>query len=469
MSDTQFDPYRKWFGISTGRRPPSHYELLGVDAYESKTDVLEDAIGRRVEFLQAVSNGEHVAVAQRMLNEIAQARLCLLDVAKKKRYDEELQVAQSSQQNPAPRSVPGLSNDPIERPKPKSATKSATSHKRAPRGNSKSSNTLVPAVCGALAAVVISVVVLFFMFGGNKDLSQKSDGILPESDLPASMTIESSNQKPKRKKTASKKSGSLSRSDAGVRLLKKLELDEADLNAAIPRQGLTLWLDADAPEALVMGNGKSVVGWLDKSGNGFNMVQSKASNQPALGVSTKFHGKRALKFVAKDKMFLEMKNDAKFALKDCFTIVLVSHGAKGVLMSDGVPSDLSQNGFTIRESNAFRFIKVDGKYVDFFAANDSPHDPNVRILSVNESQPQWHSESGSVGEYRKGQRRATLDPSSVKLNVLNSDALRIGARPDKNRQYFEGEIAEVLIYNRLLTPEEMTELTSHLRSKWVDD
>jgi len=466
MPTPKFDPYQKWFGISVKQRPPSYYELLGVEIYESSVDVLEKAIGQRVEFLQAVSNGEHVADAQKVLNEVANARLCLLDSEKKRLYDQTLQVSNDSLQKPDRQSV---NKKTIERPLSASTTQSTPSKRRGLREKPKSSNALIPAVGGALAAVVISVIVLYFMFGRNKDLSQKSDGILPESNLPTSVTIESSNKKSTSKKAETASSVSPNKSDGVERLSQKLELDAAGMSAAIPRQDLILWLDASDPESIVLGKNTSVVGWLDKSGNGFIMVQNRASNQPDLAASTKFHGQRILNFVAKEKMFFDMKRDSEFALKNSFSIVLVSHGSKGVLMSDGVPSNTSQNGFAIRESNSFRFLKVDGKYVDFFAVNDSPNDPNVRVLSFNQSQPEWHTEAGSIGEFRKGQRRVTLDPSIINLDVLNSDALRIGARPDQNRQYFEGEIAEILIYKRILTKQEISGLTSHLRSKWINN
>ena len=34
-----FDPYHKWLGIKPGRRPPSHYQLLGIDPDEKDPEV----------------------------------------------------------------------------------------------------------------------------------------------------------------------------------------------------------------------------------------------------------------------------------------------------------------------------------------------------------------------------------------------------------------------------------------------
>ena len=88
MSD--FDPYHKWLGISPQHQPPNHYRLLSLDLYESDPDVIEASVDRIVAFLQDVAVGPHAKASQKLLNEIAAARLCLLDAAQKRAYDETL-------------------------------------------------------------------------------------------------------------------------------------------------------------------------------------------------------------------------------------------------------------------------------------------------------------------------------------------------------------------------------------------
>ena len=50
MSD-EFDPYRKWLGIPTEKRPPSHYDLLGVSLDEEDADVIAAAYQQRRAFV----------------------------------------------------------------------------------------------------------------------------------------------------------------------------------------------------------------------------------------------------------------------------------------------------------------------------------------------------------------------------------------------------------------------------------
>ncbi|HVW00347.1 MAG TPA: PA14 domain-containing protein [Planctomycetaceae bacterium] len=85
-----FDPYHKWLGIPAGVRPPTHYRLLGLEVFESDPDVIDAAANRQMSYLKQVSTGAHAAESQKLLAEIAAARVCLLNPAKKSAYDERL-------------------------------------------------------------------------------------------------------------------------------------------------------------------------------------------------------------------------------------------------------------------------------------------------------------------------------------------------------------------------------------------
>lgn len=98
MSES-FDPYYTWLGIPPQQQPPNHYRLLGIESFEGSPDVIERAADRRMADLRTYQTGKHSADSQRLLNEVAAAKLCLLDAKKKARYDaalrEKLAAAQS--------------------------------------------------------------------------------------------------------------------------------------------------------------------------------------------------------------------------------------------------------------------------------------------------------------------------------------------------------------------------------------
>src|SRR5438046_1010869 len=89
MAD-DFDPYYKWLAIPPPEQPPNHYRLLGVPEFEPDGDVIACAADRQMSHLRDLSSGPHVEHAQRLLNEVARARLCLLSAASKATYDVQL-------------------------------------------------------------------------------------------------------------------------------------------------------------------------------------------------------------------------------------------------------------------------------------------------------------------------------------------------------------------------------------------
>jgi hypothetical protein len=78
-----------------------------------------------------------------------------------------------------------------------------------------------------------------------------------------------------------------------------------DLGAA-----LRLWLKADVGITL---NGSDVAAWADQSGNGFNLVQATAAQQPAYN-ATGFNGRPTVDFVESDTNNLQSAHNVAFSL-----------------------------------------------------------------------------------------------------------------------------------------------------------
>jgi hypothetical protein len=86
----QFDPYRKWLGIPPKDQPAHHYRLLGIAAFESDPDVVQNAADRQMAHVRNFQRGKNAAESQKILNELAAAKVCLLTEAKKSDYDKQL-------------------------------------------------------------------------------------------------------------------------------------------------------------------------------------------------------------------------------------------------------------------------------------------------------------------------------------------------------------------------------------------
>jgi hypothetical protein len=87
-----FDPYRKWLGIPEREQPPNHYRLLTLDWFEADPEVIEAAADRQMAHVRTYQGGRHADDSQRLLNELAAARVCLLNPEKKAAYDAQLRA-----------------------------------------------------------------------------------------------------------------------------------------------------------------------------------------------------------------------------------------------------------------------------------------------------------------------------------------------------------------------------------------
>jgi hypothetical protein len=113
-----FDPYYNWLGIPEADQPPNYYRLLGLAPLEANPTVIEHAADRVMIHLRTFAAGPHGKDSQRLLNEVATARVCLLDAVRKGRYDADLQArlglaptASATRMPPMPRAV-GVANLP---------------------------------------------------------------------------------------------------------------------------------------------------------------------------------------------------------------------------------------------------------------------------------------------------------------------------------------------------------------------
>ena len=104
---SQFDPYHKWLGIPPEEQPPNHYRLLGIKPFEEDPDVIEAAADQRMGHLRTFQSGKHAQLSQRLLNQVAAAKVCLLNPDQKAGYDAMLrhELEDEKREKPAARSA----------------------------------------------------------------------------------------------------------------------------------------------------------------------------------------------------------------------------------------------------------------------------------------------------------------------------------------------------------------------------
>ena len=172
----EFDPYHKWLGISPQHQPPNHYRLLSLDLYESDPEVIEASVDRIAAFLQDVATGPHARDSQQLLNEIAAARLCLLNESQRTAYDAQLQAELSSNVEPptidnppAPPPVPAITIDTGDasgarkstqpRAAAPSTVKRTSAARKTTRGKSKNKSPLLLLSYVSAAGLILAIVI----------------------------------------------------------------------------------------------------------------------------------------------------------------------------------------------------------------------------------------------------------------------------------------------------------------------
>jgi len=115
-----FDPYHRWLGIPPKDQPPHHYRLLGIDLFEQDTEVIRDAAERQMAHVRNYQLGQHSSISQKILNELAAAKSCLVDRDKKAIYDAAIKAKLGASKSSTERleSKPGPPSSPAPSPPP---------------------------------------------------------------------------------------------------------------------------------------------------------------------------------------------------------------------------------------------------------------------------------------------------------------------------------------------------------------
>jgi len=101
MTSEPFDPYHVWLGIPPEEQPPNHYRLLGIPLFEDDAQVITVAAQRQIAHVKIFAIGNYGDLSQKILRELAKAKICLLDPRKKQQYDESIKAAHASSRAPA--------------------------------------------------------------------------------------------------------------------------------------------------------------------------------------------------------------------------------------------------------------------------------------------------------------------------------------------------------------------------------
>jgi hypothetical protein len=84
------NPYFELLGIPESEFPPNRYRLLGIPPFTSNETVIRNGAARQMQFLRRVGGEKYIDDVQTILNEVAEAKIFLLNDECRNRYDEEI-------------------------------------------------------------------------------------------------------------------------------------------------------------------------------------------------------------------------------------------------------------------------------------------------------------------------------------------------------------------------------------------
>lgn len=222
------------------------------------------------------------------------------------------------------------------------------------------------------------------------------------------------------------------------------------LSSAIPLSNLKLWLRSDLA---VTSSSNYISSWGDVSGWNNDATQATSGNQPTI-VANEINGKNIIRFNG---------TTSKMSLPASSTLGIQSNPYEMFMVAKSSSSNIQflisgatneQFEYHLNGTTGARFIPITSTYLDLGTSGNFT-DGNTHVFSARAS-----SSGGAV-------RVDGNDGGTSSANILssNSGALQLGARSDGN-YYFNGDIAEVILYNSVLSSSDRSTVEQYLANRY---
>lgn len=237
--------------------------------------------------------------------------------------------------------------------------------------------------------------------------------------------------------------------------------------------GLKLWLDADDSTTLftntgcttAAANGNGVACWKDKSGNGYDVTQGTANQRPTLQTSSTINSKPSLNFdptgAGAGQLLFRTTSTPLAAGDNTYTMI-------GVWRSTSTGSQVlfEQNKATSNTTTGERasILLNSGSY-GFNGYNENLH--NMSSYSTSTTYGSVITRNG--GAFKLFSNSGSVFTSSIAATTtLSAGVLTVGGRQGSTGygELLTGNIAEVMIYDRVLTDYEIGQVRAYLGPKW---
>jgi len=239
------------------------------------------------------------------------------------------------------------------------------------------------------------------------------------------------------------------------------------VSAFVPSQisGLTIWLKADA--GITKDGSDRVSNWNDQSGNNNNFAQATSTAKPLFTANAK-NGLPAIVFDGTS----DHMTSAAFTLGTFSLFAVVSRkwqtAAYAGLFMHNLSATTGQGLFTTSSSvygwNSAEFVVSGNGFQD----TQSPRAIGPYGLLTNDTYQLISTGCGASGTFLK------LNKTSVARTTTNASITAASAiaaigtdTPALNADWWDGGIAELLIYNSVLSAGDIAKVETYLSSRWA--
>jgi hypothetical protein len=234
------------------------------------------------------------------------------------------------------------------------------------------------------------------------------------------------------------------------------------------KNGLLVWLDAADDSTFSYSSGTEVSQWRDKSGNNFHANQATTANQPSR--NTVVNSRKSVNFTSANGDRLRVNSGMVFT-NSVTAIVFIKPGTQNFPYADILDQDHAMdgyNGWVIQRNNdASQWLvwlanEANTTWLNTNAVSYADNTPQIVTLRKGSSTLTLSSNGTSSGDV------AIADQQIRQAGYLglNIGSWRAGNELFSSSRHYNGEICEIVVYNRTLSLTELKQVHTYLGQKW---
>jgi hypothetical protein len=229
------------------------------------------------------------------------------------------------------------------------------------------------------------------------------------------------------------------------------------------KNGLLVWLDAADDTTFSYSSGTEVSQWRDKSGNNLHANQATTANQPSR--NTVVNSRKSVNFTSASGDFIRIPNGVVFS-KYFTAVVLIKPGtqsAEYAVILDQDHSTTGYQGWVIQRNASTSFWQT---WVANSSANNWTNANQIAYVDNTSQIVTLRKTSSTLALYSNGTSSGDVSINDYNLPQAGLYGLNIGYWSAGGGRYYNGDICEILVYNRDLTTTELKQVHTYLGQKW---